>query len=153
MNLSQWITVLAALWAALATTWAATATKTAPIRAAKLASSLQAESEKRRLKLWIFGAIMQNRHFLGEPECVKALNIIDAIFFDVPDVRDAWANLYTVLNDPRNFPPTGPLPAVDEKRTALLTAIAKDLGLITNFRPDDFSRVYLPQSIVEDMHI
>jgi hypothetical protein len=52
---------------------------------------------------------MQNRHFLGEVDSVKALNLIDTVFHDVPTVRDAWANLFSALNDQRNFPPTGPI--------------------------------------------
>src|ERR1700737_1033099 len=157
---SEWIAAIAAIWAAVATTWAAVATskavaatRNAPIDAAQLAASLQDTSEKRRLKLWIFATIMQNRHFLGEVECVRAINLIDTVFHDVPTVRDAWASLFSALNDPRNFPPTGPTPIIDERRTALLTNMARDLGLIQNFRPDDFSRVYLPQSILSEIQL
>jgi hypothetical protein len=31
--------------------------------------------------------------------------------------------------------------------------MAIDLGLIQNFRPDDFARVYLPQIIVSEMQL
>src|ERR1700730_613319 len=91
---SEWIAAVAAIWAAVATTWAAVATskavaatRNAPIDAAQLAASLQDTSEKRRLKLWIFATIMQNRHFLGEVECVRAINLIDTVFHDVPTER------------------------------------------------------------------
>src|SRR5262249_44839243 len=124
---AEWVAAIAAIWAAFATTWAAiatskaiTATRKAPIDAAQLAASLQEANERRRLKLWVFATVMQNRHFMGETESVRALNLIDTVFHDVPPVRDAWANLYAALNDRRNFPPTGPLPAIDERRTTLL---------------------------------
>jgi hypothetical protein len=157
---SEWLAAIAAIWAAFATTWAAIATsraviatRKAPVDAAQVAASLQEASERRRLKLWIFATIMQNRHFLGEIECVKALNLIDTVFHDAAAVRDAWAILFAAFNDQRNFLPTGPTPVIDERRTALLSAMAKELGLIQNFRPDDFTRVYLPQNIVSEMQI
>jgi len=94
---AEWVAAIAALWAAVATTWAAiatskaiTATKKAPVDAAHVAASLQEASERTRLKLWVFGTVMQNRHFLGEVECVKAPNLIDTVFHDSPGVRDAW---------------------------------------------------------------
>src|SRR5262249_44322395 len=109
--------------------------------------------ERRRLKLWVFATVMQNRHFMGETESVRALNLIDTVFHDVPPVRDAWANLYAALNDRRNFPPTGPLPAIDERRTTLLASMAQELGLMDAFRPDDFARVYLPEVVLTEMQI
>jgi hypothetical protein len=157
---SEWLAAVAAIWAAFATTWAAvatskavTATRNAPVDAAHVAASLQEANERRRLKLWVFATVMQNRHFLGEMESVKALNLIDTVFHDAPAVRDAWANLFSALNDQRNFPPTGPTPVIDERRTALLSGMATELGLIQNFRPDDFTRVYLPQTVVSEMQI
>jgi hypothetical protein len=157
---AEWLAAIAAIWAAFATTWAAVATsravaatRKAPVDAAQLAASLQDASERRRLKLWIFGTIMQNRHFLGEPDAVKALNLIDTVFHNAPQVRDARANLFAALNDQRNFPPTGPTPVIDERRTSLLSSMAQDLGLMEDFRPDDFARVYLPQTVISEMQI
>jgi hypothetical protein len=157
---SEWIAAIAAIWAAVATTWAAVATsraviatRKAPVDAAQVAASLQEASEKRRLKLWVFATVMQNRQFLGEADCVKALNLIDAVFYDDKEVRNAWANLYAATNDKRNFPPTGPTTTFDARRTELLERMAKSLGLTDNFRPDDFSRVYVPTSIMREMEI
>jgi hypothetical protein len=105
---SEWVAVIAAIWAAFATTWAAVATsraiavsRKAPIDAAQIAASLQDASERRRLKLWVFATIMQNRQFLAEADSVGALNLIDTVFHDVPPVRDAWANFFAALNDQR----------------------------------------------------
>jgi hypothetical protein len=157
---AEWLATIAAIWAAFATTWAAIATsravavtRKAPIDAAQLAASLQDASERRRLKLWVFATIMQNRAFIGETDSVKALNLIDTVFHDVPQVRDAWANFFAALNDERNFPPTGPMPVIDERRTTLLASMARELGLVEDFRPDDFTRVYLPQTILSEMQI
>jgi hypothetical protein len=157
---SEWVAAIAAIWAAFATTWAAVATsraiavtRKAPIDAAQVAASLQDASERRRLKLWVFATIMQNRQFLAEADSVRALNLIDTVFHDVPPVRDAWANFFAALNDQRNFPPTGPTPVIDERRTTLLAGMARDLGLVEDFRPDDFTRVYLPQTALAEMQI
>src|SRR5260370_16192791 len=157
---AEWLATIAAIWAAFATTWAAiatsravTATRKAPVEAAQVAATLQDASERRRLKLWVFATVMQNRQFLGEIESVKALNLIDTVFHNAPQVRDAWANLFASLNDQRNFQPTVPTPVIDERRTALLSSMARDLGLMDDFRPDDFARVYLPQTVVSKMQI
>ncbi|SIR57818.1 DUF6680 family protein [Acidiphilium rubrum] len=157
----EWIAAIAAIWAAVATTWAALATsmaviatRKAPVDAAQIAASLQDASERRRQKVWIFATVMQNRSFLAEVDCVKALNLIDAVFSDVPEVRNAWANLYAALNDKRNFPPTGgALPVIDDRRALLLSEMAKDLGLAENFRPDDLARVYLPTALLTEMEV
>lgn len=149
----EWIAAGAAIWAAFATTWVVIVTRKAPVDAAKLAASLQDVSERRRQKLFVFATVMQNRHSLAELECVKALNLIDTVFHDAQPVRDAWAGLYAALNDLRNFPPTGPTPVIDERKVALLAAMARELGLIDDFRPDDFSRVYLPNSILSEMQV
>lgn len=157
---AEWIAAIAAIWAAVATTWAAVATskavaatRKAPVDAARIAASLQEASERRRLKLWVFTTVMQNRGFLGETEAVRALNVIDTVFNDSQPVRDAWAGFFSALNDPRNFPPTGPTPMIDERRTALLSSMARDLGLLENLRPDDFTRVYLPKTRLVELQI
>lgn len=157
---AEWVAAIAAMWAAFATTWAGVATwraiavtRKAPLDAAKVAASLQDASERRRLKLWVFATIMQNRHFLAEADAVKALNLIDTVFHDAPQVRDAWSNFVAALNNQRNFPPTGPTPIIDERRTALLASMARELGLMEDFRPDDFTHVYLAQTVLAEMQI
>jgi len=95
---SEMVAAIAALWAAVATTWAAiatsravAATRKAPIDAARVAASLQEANERRRLKLWVFATIMQNRHFIGETDGVRTLNLIDTVFHDAPAVRGMHA--------------------------------------------------------------
>ena len=105
------------------------------------------------MKLWIFATVMQHRQFVGDGECVKALNLLDMASHDVPPVRDAWASLFAALNDQRNFPSTGPTTVIDERRTALLASMARELGLGNDFRPDDFARIYLPRGVVTQMQV
>src|SRR5260370_11992013 len=102
---AEWVAAIAALWAAVATTWAAiatskaiTATKKAPVDAAHVAASLQEASERTRLQWWVFGTVMQNRHFLGEVQCVKAPTLIVTLFPASPVVPHPWAPLSPPTN-------------------------------------------------------
>jgi hypothetical protein len=121
------MTAIAAVWAAVATTWAAIATSRAviatrkpPIDAARLAASLQENSERRRTKLWVFGTIMQNRQFLAEVDCVRALNLVEAVFHDAPEVRDSWAKYSQLSTTKGIFHQQAPCPlsTTDERNSS-----------------------------------
>lgn len=146
-NPANWISAIAAIFSALATGFAALAAFRTPITAAKLAATLsevqQSEAEKRRLKLWVFGSIMQDRPNLASPDCVRALNLIDALYSDVPSVRNSWSDLYAALTDSRLTTPEGGK-IRDDKINSLLHTMATHLNLGSDFRPDDYRRVYYP---------
>lgn len=158
----EWIIYISTIWAAIATTWAAFSTwrliyvtREAPLSAAKLASQLQDESEKRRLKMWVFGTIMQNRSMMADIECVKAVNLIDTVYYNDKAVRDAWASLYaqTIENGAKKDSNEIGSKLWEIKRNDLLSCMAKSLGLDNDFRPDDFLRVYLPLGLSKEMVI
>lgn len=150
----DWVPLVTAVFSALATALAAYATWRAPRGAAELAERLrrEAESASRReaLQYEVFAALMQSRggHFVSA-EAVRAYNMIDVAFVDVPTVRDAWADLYAYYNAQRSLPDH----VREERSRRLLIAMAAELGVGDRLRPDDFTRVYFPKLFAEQQEI
>lgn len=144
--------VIAAFLSAVAAVAAAVATWRSPIAAARMAEALRRQSESygeaRRIKLNVFGSIMQERAEIYNEEAVRALNLIDVAFSDSIPVREAWAELYNALN-------TNPIPphVIDERLRKLLREMAADLGLSDKLRQDDFGRVYFPNAVMEERNV
>jgi hypothetical protein len=141
--------VIAALLSAVATAFAAFATWIGPRSAAKLAESLRRDGssaeERHRLKLWVFTVVMQERAQIWSRDAVRALNLIDVVFKDSKDVREAWAELYLAYNEKKQIPAH----VQEERLRALLRTMAEDMGLGDNLRLDDFGRVYYPNALAE----
>jgi len=147
--MSDFPSLLTAAFSAVATGFAAFATWHAPRAAAKLAEELRRTSEKaqerQKNKLVVFGLLMQERAAIWSESGVRALNLIDVVFHDSREVREAWAELFLIFN-------TQPIPphVLDERLRKLLSAIAKDVGLGDSLRTDDLGRVYSPTDIAQD---
>ena len=139
--------LIAAIASALATLFVAYAAWRGPKSAAELAERLRRDaendSERRRQKFEIFAMLMQERSAIYTENAVRALNLIDAIFYDVHPVREAWAELFLKLNVPGgiNF---------DNELRKLLTTIAQDLGIGKQFGQADASRVYIPNALAQE---
>lgn len=146
------LTLLTAIFSAIATALAAVATWRAPLAAAKLAETLRREAERhterQKQKLALLTVLMQERAEIHSENGVRALNQIDVVFNDAPEVREAWAELYLAFE-------MRPLVqhVIDERLRKLLAAIAKDIGLTDQLRTDDLGRVYLPTSLAQDRFI
>lgn len=141
--MTNYLTLLIAIFSAIATGLAAAATWRAPIAAAKLAESLRRSAvlhdERQRQKLNVFTGLMQERAQIYSDDSVQALNLIDVVFNESRDVREAWSELFLALH-------MSPLVqhVLDERLRKLLGAIAKDVGLSDELRNDDFGRIYYP---------
>ncbi len=148
----DWQTVAAGL-SAVAAIAAAVAAWRGPLSAAELAERLrragEVEHERRRLKLWVFSTLLQERAQSYSIEGVRAFNLIDVVFMDVKTVREAWADLYTSYDAKNNVP----LHARDERMRKLLQAMAADLQMSDGLRIDDFTRVYLPNALAEEQRL
>jgi hypothetical protein len=145
--------LLAAFFSAIATLFAAYATWVGPRSAAKLAEKIRQENdksiEKRRTKLSVFGALMENRAAYHSFDSVRAFNLIDIAFNDSPAVRDAWAEFFLALDESRKVPE-------HEKSNLfrkLLSEMSIDLGLSDRLRIDDFGRVYFPKALADEEFI
>jgi hypothetical protein len=145
-------TLMAAIFSALATGLAAFATWHAPRAAAKLAEDLRREGERnherQKNKLHVFAMLMQERAAIYSENGVRALNLVDVVFNDSREVRDAWADLFRIFS----VNPLSPL-VLEERLHKLLVAMAKDIGLADQLRPDDIGRVYYPNAIAQDQMI
>src|SRR5262245_23484574 len=106
--MSEIATLILGAFAAIATGFAAYATWRAPRSAAELAEQLrqasEKQSERRRLKLHVFATLMQERASLATLDGVRCLNLIDVIFHDCREVREAWAELFLAFDPRRNIP-------------------------------------------------
>jgi hypothetical protein len=99
--MSDPVGLMAAIFSAIATGFAAYATWQAPRAAAKLAESLRQDSERaqerQKKKVDIFTILMQERGEVYSEGAVKAFNLIDVIFYDCREVREAWAELFQIF--------------------------------------------------------
>lgn len=135
---------------ALATAFAAYATWMGPRSAAKLAERLRREGEaayeQRRMKLFVFTTLMQERAIFVSSDAVRALNLIDVVFKDAIAVREAWAELFLAFDTKNNIPSH----VQEERFRHLLREMAVDIGLADGLRLDDFGRVYYPNALAEE---
>jgi hypothetical protein len=141
--MTEHLTLLIAIFSAIATGLAAVATWRAPTAAAKLAESLRRDAElhdeRQRQKLSVFASLMQERAQIYSDNGIRALNLIDVVFNESRGVREAWSELFLGFH-------MNPLVqhVIDERLRKLLGAIAKDVGLSDELRNDDLGRVYYP---------
>jgi hypothetical protein len=146
------LTLLTAIFSAIATGFAAFASWRAPTTAAKLAEALRRDAERaderRRQKLNVFATLMQERAQIHFENGVRALNSIDVVFNDSREVREAWSELYLAFEMKPLVPHV-----IDERLRKLLAVIAKDVGLTDQLRNDDIGRVYFPQVLQQDQLI
>lgn len=151
--MSEYVQILLAMLAVMATGLAAYATWRAPLSAAELAEQLrqasEKQSERRRLKQFVFATLMQERASLATTEGVRALNLIDVIYYDCRDVREAWAELYLSFDGSKKLPQH----VQEERLRKLLIAMAEDLGVADQLRSDDFGRVYYPNALAEEERV
>lgn len=116
---------------------------TAPIIALVVGGILQRRSDDRRNKLQLFGTLMAQRHDPFSGETVKALNLIDAVFVNDPEVREAWTRYYAALSDQALNEGTGASIREDKRQDLLLTMV-KALGLSRQVTSADLLRGYMP---------
>jgi len=154
--MSDPLTLVTAIFSAIATGLAAVATWRAPTSAARLAESLrrdaERDTERQKLKFSAFVTLMQERGQIYSDDGVRALNLIDVVFNESRPVREAWSELFGAFH-------MKPLQQhyIDERLRKLLAAIANDIGLADQLRNDDLGRIYRPviqeqEQFIRDMH-
>lgn len=106
----------------------------------------QNRSEKLRTKHSVFSTLMAYRFKVSHPESVKALNCVQAVFYDVPSVLTAWKEFISAA---------GRKPYDDQIFTdahiSLLEAIAKDLKC-KNICWQDIKSSYYPQGLADQLN-
>jgi len=142
MTTSEWISVASNVVAILA----------APVVALWIGGKLQRRGEARNAKLQLFGTLISLRHHSLSADSVRALNLIDAVFADDPDVREAWTRFLATLTDPSMNEGAGS-GIREERKRDLLLAMVKALGLQGKISSADLLRTYLPTFVAEQTRV
>jgi hypothetical protein len=91
----------------------------------------QRRKEKRDHKIWVFSTLMSLRANMLAPDSVRALNLIDVVFYKNAKVRARWKTMLDYLaSDDWKAQPVAQttLDKTKDFQAELLAQIAKDLG-------------------------
>lgn len=91
-----------------------------PVIAVLVSIWVQNWIEKLRMRRSIFASLMSTRHHMAHSdEIVRALNMIDVVFFDQEKIRKLWREYFEMLHNPSTFD------LWDKKKGELITEMAK----------------------------
>ena len=141
----QAVAAVSTFLAACVAVWATfRAPKTAAYFAETLRSTNERIEESRRLKLFVFTTLMQFRSQIASYNSVAALNLIDVVFMDSKEVREAWRDFHLS---------TAATPFVMattvERYHAIIEKISRDLGLNQEITISDIRQSYYPKGLGE----
>lgn len=105
--------------------------------------------EKRQHKKLIFSSLMSSRHQIISDEIVRALNMIDVVFYNKKKVRELWHEYYDMLLNEGLNNSTG-WKQRDTKRLELIHEMAKAIGYGKEITHIDVDRVYMPVGLAQD---
>ena len=112
-----------------------------PIIAVSITLWWQRRKEKRDAKIGLFLTLMTHRKSSPpSPEWVNALNIIDVVFADVPQVVELWHRYYENLSNP---PANQNFQSRDHIFLLMLSAMARCLGY-HKLEQTDIDKFYSP---------
>lgn len=117
-----------------------------PVVAVIIAQKLQNRAEKRKDKMQIFKTLMTSRIYGWTPDSVYALNIIDIVFADDQEVREAWKDLndkYHVSNPDQQH-----LKKIEKAQYKLLESISNSLGYKDKITWETIQNPYIPDGMV-----
>ena len=120
-----------------------------PIIAVLIGQWLQTRSEKRKDKMHIFKTLMTSRVYGWTQESVYCLNIIDIVFADDREVRNAWKDLYDkycVQN-----PDESQLKKIETAQYKLLETMAVSLGYKDKVTWETIQNPYIPQGMLRQI--
>ena len=120
-----------------------------PIIAVLIGQWLQTRSEKRKDKMHIFKTLMTSRVYGWTQESVYCLNIIDIVFADDREVRNAWKDLYDkycVQN-----PDESQLKKIETAQYKLLESMAVSLGYKDKVTWETIQNPYIPQGMLRQI--
>lgn len=118
----------------------------APKRAAEFADRLRADGQRaeedRRVRLNIFANLMQCRAQMGSPLAAASLNLIDVVFRDDKEVREAWQHFLLAVSE---RPYSGD--RARERYLAIIEKMARSLGLSAEITVADVQHAYYPEGL------
>jgi hypothetical protein len=113
-----------------------------PVAAVCITLWYQRRTEKRAAKERLFMTLMAHRRsFPPTPDWVGALNLIDVVYADNPNIVRQWHSLYDILIQ-------GPLnmPRFNHQYLELLSSMATSLGY-RSLQQTDIDKFYAPQAL------
>lgn len=116
-----------------------------PIVAVLIGQHLQNRAEIRKDKMHIFKVLMTSRIYGWTQESVHCLNIIDIVFSDDKNVRNAWKDLYDkycVQN-----PDETQLKKIQNAQYKLLDTMANSLGYKDKVTWETIQNPYIPEGM------
>lgn len=119
-----------------------------PIIAVIIGQHLQNVSAKRKDKMDVFKTMMMNR--IGwSVESTRAMNIIDIVFSDDKNVRQAWSEYYHAfcVKDPDEIQ----LKQMQQAQDKLLEKMAISLGYKDKITWETIQNPYVPKGMMEAM--
>lgn len=145
---AEQVQAIAAVATFLAAALAVLAAFRAPTLAARFAEKLrvdsQREQERRNAKLNVFATLMQFRAQMANPVAVGALNLIDVVYCESQEVRDAWRHFHAAASAPEGQFSGERL---RERYLAIIAAMARDLGLQKTITIGDIQMAYYPTAL------
>lgn len=117
----------------------------APIISVLIAQKLQDRSKKRQDKMDIFKILMESRIYGWTLQSVNALNTIDIVFADEPEVIKQWRIYYSALwvKDPDEMQKQ----TMMDEREKLLEEMAKALGYKDKITLRTIQKPYMPEGM------
>jgi hypothetical protein len=99
--------------------------------------------QRRDLQFKILTTIVMMQWKVVSEDHVKALNLIDLIFHDAPEVRKRWSQYFDALCR-RDLPPDEASSLWRKKQLELIHEMACHLGFKKTMQQLDFDRIYSP---------
>jgi hypothetical protein len=117
-----------------------------PVLAVWYTVRIERVREKRRAKLWALQALLSNRHNIFADDRLKALNSIDLIYQDDPDVRTKWQAYLAQLSNPSYKTDTAMQTEAKRRELELISAMAIALRYKA-LSQMDIDRSYRPEML------
>lgn len=114
-----------------------------PLIAVLVSVFLQSKQAKNGEKKTIFSTLIATRHSPINDQTVRALNMIDVVFYKNKNVRKLWREYYDMLHNAGLNNELG-YKTRQTKNLELITEMAKDLGYSKEITALDVERVYYP---------
>lgn len=122
-----------------------------PVIAVLLSQKLQDRAEMRKDKMHIFKTLMTSRIYGWTPDSVHALNIIDIVFVNDKEVRNAWRDLNNKLHV--SSPNDQQLKMIEHAQYKLIETIANSLGYKDKITWETIQNPYMPDGMVTQIEM
>jgi hypothetical protein len=109
----------------------------------------QDRKERRGTKLWLLNTLIATRSSRTTDEAVRAVNLIDVVFYDQPSVRKLWREYYDMVTN-EGLQNANGWSLREKKYLELVTEMARVLGFGKEISHLDVDRVYYPQGLSDN---